>query len=234
MTTASLPSLKAKEFEEICLYRLRQEEDRGRATMSRYGVQGVFLKGEREPDLELIASRATTRAGVVEALREAFRIGQASTDRWQPVSSLPDFEGVVAPSGRQFVFDCKVCSQASFALDEDKFKRRQLRHLLTRSKFGAITFLLLHFNPRELAKGVQPAETWAFPVYAEHPLWQAFDRAETKRITRADCAEYAAPCHWNTLPGGRSERPDVLGAVLQLASLPRPVEPEGAEDAKPF
>lgn len=172
--------LLSKEFEELCLYRMRQEQDLGRATMSRYGVQGNFIDG-----------------------------------KWQPVQSLPDFEGIVF-GGRQFVTDCKVCSAASFPLDDDKFKRRQLRHMLTRSRFGAICFLLIHFNPRELAKGVVPAATWAFPVYAEHPLWMAFDRSETKRIRPADCEEYAEHVEWNTLPGGRSERPDVLGAVLRL------------------
>lgn len=173
--------LISKEFEELCLYRMRQHEERGEATMSRYGVQGNFIDGN-----------------------------------WQPVQSLPDFEGLIV-GGRQFVTDCKVCSQASFPLDDDKFKRRQLRHMLTRSRFGAICFLLIHFNPRELAKGIVPASTWAFPVYRDHPLWVAFDRSETKRIRPADCEEYAERVEWNTLPGGRSERPDVLSAVLRLA-----------------
>lgn len=173
--------MKAKEFEEIVLYRMREHEKRGEATMSRYGVQGNFIDGT-----------------------------------WQPVQSLPDFEGLIA--GRQFITDCKVCSQASFPLDDDKFKRRQLRHMLTRARFGATCFLLIHFPPRELKTRVDPAQTWAFPVYADHPLWVAFDRSETKRITRSDCEEYAELVEWNTLPGGRTPRPDIVSAVLALSS----------------
>jgi len=172
--------MKAKEFEEVCLYRMRQHEERGEATMSRYGVQANMIDG-----------------------------------KWTPVSSLPDFEGLIA--GRQFITDCKVCSQASFPLDDDKFKRRQLRHMLTRARFGATCFLLIHFPPRELKTRVDPAQTWAFPVYADHPLWVAFDRSETKRITRADCEEYAELVEWNTLPGGRTPRPDIVSAVLALS-----------------
>lgn len=181
--------MKAKEFEEIVLYRMRQHQDRGEATMSRYGVQGNFIDGT-----------------------------------WQPVQSLPDFEGLLAPDGRQFVTDCKVCSQASFPLDDDKFKRRQLRHMLTRARFGAICFLLIHFNARELSKTVTPAATWAFPVYADHPLWVAFDRSETKRIRPADCEEYAELVEWNTLPGGNKPRPDVLNAIRRLANKSRSLE----------
>jgi penicillin-binding protein-related factor A (putative recombinase) len=135
--------------------------------------------------------------------------------KWTPVQSLPDFEGVL-PGGRQFLFDAKVCSQASFPLDEDKFKRRQFRHLCTRARFGAIAFLLLHFNERQLVRAITPASTWAFPVQIDHPLWAAFDRAEVKRITLADCEEYAVAVEWNAMPGGRTLRPDIVAAVKCL------------------
>lgn len=173
--------MNSKDFEEICLYRMRQHEDRGEATMSRYGVQGSFVDG-----------------------------------KWQPIVSLPDFEGLLPPAGRQFIFDCKLCAAASFPLDDDKFKRRQLKHMLTRSRFGAVCFLLIHFSERTLKRSIEPAETWAFPVFAEHPLWAAFDRGETKRITRLDCQEYAVSVEWNTLPGGRTPRPDVLVAIRAM------------------
>lgn len=175
--------MTAKEFEDICLYRMRQEEELGHATMSRYGVQGSFFEG-----------------------------------KWAPKQSLPDFEGVVAPYGMQFIFDCKVCAAASFPLDEDKFKARQLRHMLTRARFGAVCFLLIHFAERTLKTRTEPPSTWAFPISADHPVWVAFDRAETKRLTRADCEEYAVQVDWNVLPGGNKPRPDVLSAVRQLIS----------------
>lgn len=177
--------MKAKDFEEIVLYRMRQHEEAGECTMSRYGVQGSYIGGE-----------------------------------WKPIQSLPDFEGVLPPAGRQFVFDAKVCGQASFPLDDDKFKRRQLRHMITRAKFGAITFLLIHFTARELVRGDEPAETWAFPISAAHPIWAAFDRGEVKRLTREACREYGVPVDWDLMPGGRVVRPNVLKAIKSLLSLP--------------
>lgn len=178
--------MKAKEFEDVCLYRMRQEEELGRATMSRYGVQGNFIDGA-----------------------------------WQPVQSLPDFEGLIE-GGRQFITDCKVCGAASFPLDDDKFKRRQWRHMVTRSRFGAVCFLLIHFSERELKTRTEPAETWAFPVMLPHPFWNEFDAGSAKRITRQDCEEYAVKVEWNTLPGGRTTRPDVLAAVIALAQRSSP------------
>jgi penicillin-binding protein-related factor A (putative recombinase) len=173
--------VKSKEFEEIVLQRMRHHEEKGEATMSRYGVQGVYTDGQ-----------------------------------WRPIQSLPDFEGLL-PGGRQFTFDCKVCGQASFPLDEDKFKRRQLRHMVTRAKFGGIAFLLIHFTERELVKSSVPAETWAIPVSWDHPLWQAFDRGETKRITREACQEFGVKVEWNVLAGQHKERPDVLAAIQFFA-----------------
>lgn len=179
-------SLTAREFEDICLYRMRQEEEAGRATMSRYGVQASMFRDQT---------------------------GQMV---WQPKQSLPDFEGVLPPLGRQFVTDCKVCGAASFPLHDEHFKERQLRHLLLRADFGAIAFLTLHFAERQLKTKHDPAATWAFPVFRTHPLWLAFDRLETKRITREDCEEYARPIHWNTFDGGRKPRPDLLSAIREL------------------
>jgi penicillin-binding protein-related factor A (putative recombinase) len=178
--------MKAKEFEELCLYRMRKHEERGEATMSRYGVSGSYMQDPATHQMN-----------------------------WRPISSLPDFEGLL-PGGRQFIFDCKVCGAASFPLDDVFFKRRQLRHMLTRARFGGICFLLIHFTKRILKRGVEPAETWAFPVFASHPLWAAFDRGETKRITREDCKEYGVQVYWDTLPGGRTPRPDILNAIRRL------------------
>lgn len=141
--------------------------------------------------------------------------------KWAPVSSLPDIEGVL-PSGRQFIFDAKVCSQASF--DMAKFrpgtresKARQLDHLMRRSKFGAITFFLIHFPERQLVKRHDPAATWAFPVMQQHQFWDRFYANETTTITRADCNEHAAAVEWNAPGSCRTERPDILSAVNELA-----------------
>jgi penicillin-binding protein-related factor A (putative recombinase) len=178
--------MTSKEFEDICLYRMRQHEEKGEATMGRYGVQGTYMK-----DI------------------------QSGQMKWQPKKSLPDFEGILPPGGRQFIFDCKLCSQASFSLDDDHFKNRQLRHMMIRARFGAICFLLIHFTERILSRGIEPAETWAFPIWGVHPFWLAVDRAEVKRINRQDCVEYGKKIEWNVLPGGRTIRPDILKAVVE-------------------
>lgn len=150
----------------------------------------------------------------------SFRDGQ-----WQPIESLPDFEGVLS-NGRQFIFDCKVCSQASFPLDDDKFKRRQLRHMLKRADFGAICFLLIHFTARELKTKTEPARTVALPVYREHPLWIAFDAAEVKRVGRDHCDEYGVDVDWVCPPGARKERPDLVTAIHEVAKTTE-VTPDG-------
>lgn len=183
--------MKGKEFEEITLYRLKDHEKRGDCTAGRYGVQATMRKDEQ------------------------------GVPRWAPVSSLPDFEGILAPYGRQFCFEAKVCGQASLTIDDEKFKARQLRHLMTRARFGGISFVLIHWSERRLKTRTDPPVTWAFPVHPDHEFWVAVDRREIKSITRPHCEEYGVLVPWNTLPGGRTPRPDILSAVLQLANLDR-------------
>jgi penicillin-binding protein-related factor A (putative recombinase) len=145
-------------------------------------------------------------------------------DKLIQIPSLPDFTGVLN-GGREFVFDCKCCGQASLQINDVKFKERQLAHLLKRGKFGAISFVLIKWTERRLATRVDPEVTWAFPVHPSHPFWQAVDRGEVKAITREDCEEHGAMCPWNTLPGERKERPDVLAAVRQLETMAAEVTP---------
>lgn len=178
--------LKGKELEKLCIYRMQQEEVRGIATMSRYGVQTSMVD-----------------------------------EKWIPIRSLPDFEGVLN-GGRQFVIEVKVCSAASFPLDDDKFKARQLKHLMTRGRFGSISMLLIHFNERVLAKKTEPPVTWAFPVYPEHDFWREFDRGEVKRITRDDCEQYGDAVRWGVFPGCRKVSPDLVGVVKSLSEKRRP------------
>ena len=180
-----MESLKAKEFERLCIYAMEGAERVGDATMSRYGVQASLQNNE-----------------------------------WRPIESLPDFEGILQ-GGRQFVFDCKVCSQASFPLDDDKFKRRQLKHLLRRAKFGGITFLLIHWNQREMKTRTDEARTVVFPLCGHHAgnFWVRVDAGAEKRITRDACDEYGIDVDW-TGPAGK-ERPNLLAAILRLQLLIR-------------
>lgn len=172
--------MKAKEFENVCIFAMEFAERGGDATMSRYGVHASLIDG-----------------------------------KWRPIESLPDFEGVFR-DGHQFIFDCKVCSQASFPLDDDKFKRRQLRHMLRRSDFGVTCFLLIHFNERQLQKRTESARTVAFPVYRDHPLWVAFDAGEVKRIGRDHCDQYGVDVCWFTPPGAKKLRPALVRAIQDL------------------
>jgi penicillin-binding protein-related factor A (putative recombinase) len=217
--------MKSKDFEDICKFRMEAEERAGRATMSRYGVQASFMRGAPITQAEMLAWSAELQADPIDWLPIVERIidrAKRSENTFRPLQSLPDFTGLVAPvvappRGLAFDFDAKVCSAASMDLHTSHVAERQLEHLRKRARFGAVAFFLIHFAERKLTKETHPAVTFAFPVSDEHPFWQAFDRGEEKRISRADCEEYAVEVTWNSLPGGRTPRPDVLGAVLALA-----------------
>jgi len=115
--------------------------------------------------------------------------------QWRPIDSLPDFEGVL-PGGRQFIFEAKVCNQASFPLDDDKFKARQYKHLMERSEFGVITFLLIYFPERRLKTKVDAPLLVAFPVNRSMEFWSRFETGEIKRISRDDAIEYGVELQW--------------------------------------
>jgi len=171
--------LKGKEFEELLLFRARQMEKRGALTMGRYGVQGSMF-------------------------------GKPGEDQhWQPIPSLPDFEGVL-PSGRQFILEVKVTSSASFPIS-DKLEERQLAHMLRRSRFNALCFLVVHFNGRKLQRKADPPVTYAMPVSDSCPFWQSFARREVSGLRRDHCELYAIEMPWN-LYSERAKKltPDLL------------------------
>ena len=142
--------------------------------------------------------------------------------KWSPIKSLPDLEGVLL-GGRQFCFELKVCSQASFPLDDDKLKARQLKHLTRRARFGAIAFLLIHFAARELKTKSEGPMTTAFPVLPGHPFWDAFDRGESTRIARDDAEHFGVPVAWNAPGARKNSTPDGLAAILELSRIPSPL-----------
>lgn len=172
-------------------------------------------------DEERRGQATMTRCGVMVTMKT-----NNGKIEWRPIRSLPDFEGIIAPEGRQFVFDCKVCSQPSLDIQDSTFKDRQLKHLLKRDAFGAICCVLIHFNPRVLKTKREPAETFAFPVSKSHPFWEAVNRNEIKTISRAACAEYAVPVEWVTPSGKRTPRPDLLTALIQVRAFRIAAEPD--------
>lgn len=222
--------LAAKQFEEEIIYRIAEcEEPAGRATIVRYGVSAspTYANRTMQTDYHALAQGAGVTFQQAQAIARAVTPAQMPGDNiiWQPYKSLPDFDILLA-GGRQCVTDAKVCSQASFPLDEYRAenkrsnRRKQLEFLYKRAKFGAITFLLIHFNPRPLKMGPTEAKTFAFPVYASHPFWQSFEKGDVKRIGDEECAEWAYEVKWNIYPGKRKASPDVYDAITWLADLP--------------
>lgn len=222
----------AKQFEEEILYRFNEcEEPAGRATIVRYGVSASPTYANRttmQTDYHALAQGAGVTFQQAQSIARAVTPAQMPGDNivWQPYKSMPDFDITLA-GGRQCVVDAKVCSQASLPLDEYKAenrrgnKRKQLDVLYRKARFGAITFLLIHFNPRDLKMGPTEAKTFAFPVYASHPFWQSFEKGEVKRINAEDdCAEHAYEVKWNIPVGKRKHSPDVYDAITWIASLP--------------
>lgn len=212
-----------KDFEAICLYRMECEEAAGLATMGRYGVQGNYTytrnHGQQgQTDYASIANTLGVEQGKVQQIFQYFGNSTSNGMVWQPMQSLPDFEGVLT-GGQQFIFDAKVCSQASFPLAESTMKERQLKHLKKRGRFGAICFFLIHFNARQLQTKSTIARTIAFPVRPNHPFWEAFDRGEVKRITEQDADLYGIRVEWNIAAGKRKSSPDLLAAINELRKI---------------
>jgi len=131
------------------------------------------------------------------------------------IKSLPDFEGLVrTDSGSTpVIFDCKVCSQASFDLApyRDK-KKRQLEHMLERSEYGAKCGFLIHWNERLLKKKTWGSETFWMPVHELDPIWMEFRSVERRRITREDCHEFGREVAWE------NKKPDLMSLFLSLVS----------------
>lgn len=179
--------MTGKEFEELCVFRMNHERRRGRGLMRRCGVQGGW--------------RLDPSTG---------------TRKFEPSSSPPDFEGV-EPDARQFMFDAKVCSLASYSIDNAGSKRRwQIPILLERSEFNVATFLLIHLPERVLKTKTDPIRTVAFPIHVRHPFWINYLDSEIKSISRAAFDEYGIEVEWSTMPGGKKPTPDILAAVSEI------------------
>lgn len=162
----------------------------------------------------------TRKRGIATASRYGV-VATMIEGKWIPIPSLPDFEGVVnedGKRGRQFIFDCKVCSGPSFPIGKLREERkRQLNHMLERAEFGAICFFAVWFNEWQTQSNYYPPSSWAFPVFKQHPLWEQFAAGFGSTITRLACEEYAVPIQWQAPSGGHKVRPNLLGAVHAVA-----------------
>ena len=131
------------------------------------------------------------------------------------IASLPDFSGLL--ESLYFTCDAKVCQQASVNLQPDHFGEHQFKFLCRAHKFGATTFLLIHFPRRELKTKTDEERTVAFPVFAEHPFWNGFGVGEGNRtINREACDAFAVDVQWNKAGQMRTVTPDIRKAIFDL------------------
>ena len=161
-------ALKGKEFEALILFRAQKLEEQQKLTLTRYGTQVVMMNDEQ------------------------------GIPRWQPIPSLPDFEGVIFGTGQQVIVEAKVCSQSSYPIHQAGKKHpKQFSHMLKRAEFGAKCYLFLHFNGRDLRTKSEPAITFAIKVHPNLPLWREFESAERISLSRADAELYGNEIPWN-------------------------------------
>lgn len=184
--------LTGKELEQLVVEQNEIYKKNKIASIGRYGVQATMIRNRQ--------------TGSVET---------------QLHQSLPDFEGV-RYGGKQVIFDCKVCSQASFNLSPYRpelrgNKYRQLKHMFERDEFGSECWLLFHWNLREMKTKVIDAQTWVFPVSLNMEFWQRFLASEERAITLAHCEAYGRYVYWETSGDrGTKYRPDYLLRVGAL------------------
>lgn len=176
-------NLKGKDLEALVLFRASKMEEEKILTLGRYGVQ----------------------ARMMNSLTPPFK------PEWQIVPSLPDLEGVVFGTGRQLIIECKVCSQASYPIAGTGDKHpKQIAHMMRRAEFGALAYLLIHFNPRELIKKSDPAMTIAIPVHSDLHLWRMYGCGEIRTLSREDAKMNGIEVPWNTWsPRASKMTPDI-------------------------
>lgn len=141
---------------------------------------------------------------------------------WQIMQSLPDFEGIFGT--RQIIFDCKVCTQASFPWVKYREstggpRSRQLRHLRKRSRFGVVCGFLLHWNARELKTKAEPAVTFWLPVQDSSPYWELVEQGEIKSLTREDCRSMGVEVPWQIHDRDRNHKLALEWLFSQLTTV---------------
>lgn len=173
------------------------------------------LTGKEFENLIIEQSAAYRKRGIADIERcgvQAVRM----KDGWNIIKSKPDFEGVFH-GGNQFIFDAKVCSQASFDLGKYRevgmahgARSRQLRYMLKRSQFGATCFFLIHWNKREMKRSKRDAATFVFFVSHDIPFWEEFLKGNVKAIRYEDCMFGGVEIPWTPSFRGTKYRPNFL------------------------
>jgi hypothetical protein len=149
------------------------------------------------------------------------------------VQSKPDFEGVLF-NGRQFIFEAKSKTGASFPLVKNELKPRQVSFMLGRAKFGVPCFLVIHWNARQLKKSKVDAFTVAIPVSDADSRWQRFVDAYAKAkrekapvepqgsISLEESLAIGKIVPWITPKGCRKPTPDILSFIWPEGRALRP------------
>jgi len=178
--------LSGKDFENLILFRAHRLEEQGILTMGRYGTQVVMMNDDH------------------------------GIPRWQPIPSLPDFEGIVSGTGQQIIIEAKVCSQASYPIHQaGKAHPKQFSHMLKRAEFGARCYLLLHFNGREMKTKSDPSTTYAIKVHPDLPLWREHAAAERLSIGRSEADLFGTPLEWNLYSDRASKFTPNIASLIQ-------------------
>lgn len=178
------------------------------------------LKAKEFEELLLEAARRQAKDGMLTMSRYGVQVALISGD-WQPVPSLPDFEGVVA-GGRQFICEAKVVSQPSFRMRKEFLKPRQVSHMLERSRFGVPCFLVVHFNERIGKTFHDAAETIALPVDDSWSIWPDYLAGEpVSPISRDMARRHGTKLDW-TAPGKAKKPLPDLAALLGVVSPQAP------------
>jgi len=150
--------------------------------------------------------------------------------KWLPIPSYPDFEGCLS-GGRQWIVEAKTCSQSSFPMVKQSLKPKQVKHMLERSAFGALSFLFIHFNERRSTRINDPGITYAIPVTSAWPRWKQFVDAysESRKskepvepqgsISRDLAHELGTVVRWICPKGSRKPLPDILNVFDPHCSI---------------
>lgn len=86
-----------------------------------------------------------------------------------------------------------------------------------RARFGSLCFFLIHWNERRLKTKTVPAETYAFPVYDDHPFWQMFEAGEEKGLSRGQCEESGIQVVWEAHGREKTARPLLAQVLINFA-----------------
>jgi len=139
---------------------------------------------------------------------------------WVAQPSLPDFNCCLREfGGIEAVFDAKVCSQARYDLSGGTHKsfKHQYRYMRLRDTFGALCFIVLHFNSRVIKTKTEPESTVLFPIM-QNEFWNAYDTGECKGVSRREAEMWGIKIAWD-IPGNKKTlSPNLYAAICEYAA----------------